>query len=371
MLVEKYKPKRVEDLVGQREAVAKASRWLGSWKRGGKTLLLHGPTGTGKTALVHALAAARGDDLIEMNASDYRSAKQIAESVGRSVEQRSLMKRGKIFLIDEIDGLSGNADRGGVAEVVKLIERSAYPIILTANDSHSQKLKPLKKVSVSVELKPIPSVDVERHLAKVAAKDSISIEPAALKEIARVSRGDMRAAMNDLESLGQGRRITLKDTGDLGARDAGSDARATLGRIFGAANLKEARAAAETADVDAEDLFWWIEGNLLAEFVKPEDVAAVFDALSRADMFRRRNETNMVDVMLSGIVAASQAKHAHAVQPSYKYPEYISLLAMSRFARRDEDELLAGLSAQLHCSVPKARTEFLPYLKVLGARSFA
>jgi len=371
MLVEKYKPNRVDDIVGQKEAVMKASRWLGSWKRGGKALLLHGPTGTGKTALVHALAAARGDDLIEMNASDYRSAKQIAESVGRSVEQRSLVKRGKIFLIDEIDGLSGSADRGGVAEVVKLIERSAYPIILTANDSHIQKLKPLKKASVSVELKPIAPADVERHLAKVAAKDGILIEPGALKEIARVSGGDIRAAMNDMESLGQGRKITLKDTEDLGARDVGSDARATLGRIFGAATLKEARAAAESADVDSEDLFWWIEGNLLAEFVKPEDVAAVFDALSRADMFRRRNETNMVDVLLSGVVAASQAKHKHAVQPSYKYPEYISLLAMSRFARREEDEALERLSPQLHCSVAKARAEFAPYLRIFDSRSFA
>lgn len=371
MFVEKYKPKRIDDIIGQREAILKTSKWLGSWKRGGKALLLYGPTGTGKTALVHALAAQRGCDLIEMNASDYRSAKQIAENIGRSIEQQSLVKRGKIFLIDEVDGLSGNADRGGVAEVAKLIERSAYPIVLTANELNEPKLRPLKKLCVTVGLKPIGATDMERHLAKISAKEKIAIEPAALREIARMSNGDVRAAVNDLESLAIGKKIEASDVAKLGSRERSFSAYETLAKIFNAATVKEARDALEDADIDAEDLFWWIEGNLLAEFANAKDVAAVFEALSRADMFRRRNETNMVDVMLSGIVAASQAKARHLVRPEYKYPQYISLMAMSRFARRQDDELLERLSPQLHCSVAKARTEFLPYLKVFGARSFA
>jgi len=365
MFVDKYKPRRAEDVVGQRDAVVKASKWLASWKRGSKALLLHGPTGTGKTALVHALAAQRGDDLIEMNASDYRSAKQIAESIGLSVEQRSLVKRGKIFLIDEIDGLSGNSDRGGVAEVVKLIARSAYPIILTANDAKAGKLKALKKSSVAVALKPLADLDVERHLGKVASKEKIDIEPNALHEIARMAKGDMRAAMNDLESLVRGRRITKADTADLGVRERESDARTALAEIFAAAGLKDARAALKNAGVDAEELFWWIEGNLLAEFVRPEEIAAAFEALAKADMFRRRNETNMVDVMLSGIIAAGR-RRSHAVPPAYKYPEYISLLAASRFARCDDDAMLESASPALHCSVAKARAEFLPYMKIFN-----
>lgn len=362
MFVEKYKLKSIGDIVGHRDALLKISKWLGSWKRGGKALLLHGPTGTGKTALVHALAAARGDDLIEMNASDYRSAKQIAENIGRSVAQQSLMKRGKIFLIDEIDGLSGNADRGGVAEVIKIIGESAYPIVLTANEPHGQKLRPLRKCCVSVELKRLPGADVERYLAKIAAKEKIPIEPKALAEIARLSNGDVRAALNDLESLARGRKIKVEDTTDLGVRERSSNVHDVLAKIFNASSIEDARDALEKADVDAEEMFWWIEGNVLAEFVRPDEVAAVFETLSRADMFRRRNEVSMVDVMLSGIVAAAHAKRRQLAKPSYKYPQYIAMLAMARFARRADDELLENLSPQLHCSVSKARTEFLPYV---------
>lgn len=369
MLVEKYKPGRVGDIAGHREAIVKISKWLGSWKRGGKALLLHGPTGVGKTALVHALAAQRGDDLIEMNASDYRSAKRIAESIGRSVAQQSLVKRGKIFLIDEIDGLSGNADRGGVAEVIKTIEKSAYPIVLTANEPHGPKLRPLRKRCVSVELKRLPAADVERYIAKIAAKEKIPIEPAALREIARISNGDLRAAMNDLESLACGSKIRAEDTANLGLRESSSSVHDALGKIFGASSIEEARDALGTADVDADEMFWWIEGNALAEFSRPVDVAAMFEALAAADMFRRKNDACMVDVMLSGIVAAARAKSKRAAQASYKYPEYIALLAMARFARREDDEMLERLSPQLHCSIGKARTEFLPYLKIFSRRS--
>ncbi|MFH1623062.1 MAG: replication factor C large subunit [Candidatus Aenigmatarchaeota archaeon] len=369
MLVEKYKPKRIGDIVGHREAILKTSKWLGSWKRGGKALLLHGPTGVGKTALVHALAAQRGDDLIEMNASDYRSAKQIAESIGSSISQQSLMKRGKIFLIDEIDGLSGNSDRGGVAEVIKMIAKSAYPMILTANEPHGPKLRPLRKCCVSVEMKRLPDADVERYLAKISAKEKISIEPSALREIARISNGDVRAALNDLGSLACGRKIKAEDTANLGLRERSSNVHDVLGGIFGAASLEEAREALKSADVDADEMFWWIEGNALAEFSRPDDVAAVFEALSAADMFRRRNKSCMVDVMLSGVVAAAHAKRKRLVRPSYKYPQYIAMLAIARFARKSDDELLASVSPQLHCSVGKARTEFLPYLKIFKGRS--
>jgi len=152
-------------------------------------------------------------------------------------------------------------------------------------------------------------------------------------------------------------------------RERSSGVHDALGKIFGASSIEEARAALGTADVDADEMFWWIEGNALAEFSRPADVAAVFETLAAADMFRRRNEQCMIDVMLSGIVAAARGKSKRAVRPSYKYPEYIALLAMARFARRTDDEMLERVSPQLHCSAGKARTEFLPYLKIFNRRS--
>ena len=64
MLVDKYKPKIVRDIVGQQECVQQIDAWLGAWKPGAKALFLYGPSGTGKTSLVQAIAAEKKSELI-------------------------------------------------------------------------------------------------------------------------------------------------------------------------------------------------------------------------------------------------------------------------------------------------------------------
>ena len=78
-----------------------------------KPLLVHGPPGTGKTASVYAIANELGYEVVEANASDFRDKNSINSVVGSALNQVSLFKKGKIILIDELEGFSGNADRGG------------------------------------------------------------------------------------------------------------------------------------------------------------------------------------------------------------------------------------------------------------------
>ena len=141
---EKYAPQKVVEVVGQKKAVDQFLIWLKSWKPGKKAALFHGPAGTGKTALVEALGKEKNLEIIELNASDYRSASQIKEVIGQSIKQKSLFKKGKIFFIDEIDGLAGREDRGGTGEIIKIVKESQYPIILTANNPWDVKLRSLR-----------------------------------------------------------------------------------------------------------------------------------------------------------------------------------------------------------------------------------
>ena len=78
-----------------------------------------------------------------------RNKLQLKETLKPAIEQQSLLKKGKIILIDEVDGIVGE-DRGGVQELTDLIESSEYPIILTANDAWTKKLAPLRKKCVMV-----------------------------------------------------------------------------------------------------------------------------------------------------------------------------------------------------------------------------
>ena len=373
MWTEKYKPKRIEEIVGQDEAIRRVSRWFESWKPGDKALLIHGPVGVGKTAVIQALATQKDIDFIEMNASDYRSAKRIREHIGRSVAQQSLFKRGKVFMIDEVDALSGNADRGGVSEMVKIIEGTRYPIILTANKPWESKLSSLRKCCTLVEMEKLTISDIEKRLKRIAAREGIRIERDALRDLAKMSDGDLRAAITDLQSLNRGdkRRITQDDVATLSSRERESTVYEALQKIFKADTVLDARRALDSVDKFPDDMMWWIEANITREFKNPEEIADAFDRLSAADMFRGRIRRTkrwrflvyMIDLMTGGVATARRKKYFTRVQ--YQYPTLIATLGRTKRMRAEQDQQLSGLSEQLHCSKRKVRTEYLPYLRLV------
>ena len=140
MLIEKYSPKKYLEIIGQQEAAKK----LFSCIKNNEHALVIGASGTGKTSAVFAIASELNCDIIELNSSDFRSKKKIEEIVGNSVRQQSLFSRKKIMLIDELDGLSGQKDRGCIAEIEGFLEESKYPIIMVSNKL-DRKLYPLRQ----------------------------------------------------------------------------------------------------------------------------------------------------------------------------------------------------------------------------------
>jgi len=371
MFAEKYKPESLEDIVGQQDAVLEIIKWFDRWKPGDKALLLHGPTGVGKTSIIQSLASQKNMDFIEMNASDYRSAKKIKEQIGSSVVQRSLFKRGKVFMIDEVDALSGVADRGGISELIKLISETKYPIIITANKPYISKLSTLRKHCRMVELASLSVRDIETHLNKIIKKEGINIERDALRQLAKQAEGDLRAAMNDLESLaGRKKKITQGDVDILSKREREQTVYDALNKVFKADTIMDARRAIDGADKPIDEIFWWIETNITNEFRKAEEIADAFDALSSADLFRQRiRETHnwrflayVVDMMTGGVAVAKRKKYNRFVR--YQYPTMIATLGRTKRMRREQDEMLAEFSEQLHCSKRKVRTEYLPYFQM-------
>src|SRR5512138_489748 len=88
--VEKYRPKKIEDITGNDEAKALFLEWLKNKRHTKKAVLLYGPPGVGKTALVLAASRELGFSVIEMNASDTRSEKAINEVAKPATSYTSL-----------------------------------------------------------------------------------------------------------------------------------------------------------------------------------------------------------------------------------------------------------------------------------------
>jgi len=358
---EKYKPKSLKEFVDQREALQQFLSWIRSWKRGERALLLHGPSGSGMTSLVHAYANEHGLDVVEMNASDMRSAKAVKEVLGRAATQRSLVRKGRVFLVDEIDGLSGEEDRGGVGELSRVIQRSYYPVILTANDPWDPRFKALRKLCTMVEFKPLPVKAIEKRLAQVCRAEGIKVKGEVLKRIAEASQGDLRAALNDLETVALGRKeVREEDLEALGHREHEVKLMELLRTIFKEKDFAKVRQAFRDASVDPDELFWWIEENVWREY-EVEAIAKAFDLLSKADIARKRwRIRQMTDLMLSITMVKKEASRQFV---PYHYPRKIIVLGRSKARRKKEAEVLKQLAQALHCSTRKVKSEYLPYLR--------
>jgi len=369
---EKYTPQRIAEVVGQKKAVDQFLTWLKSWKPGKKAALFHGPAGTGKTALVEALGKEKNLEIIELNASDYRSASQIKEVIGQSTKQKSLFKKGKIFFIDEIDGLAGKEDRGGVGEIIKIIKESQYPIILTANNPWNVKLRSLRAYCQLIQFGKVFYWDVIKKLQYICENEKIKCDKEILKQIAKRSEGDLRSAINDLETLTRDKKeITLKDLDSLGNREREMNIFDVLKIIFKTKTAISAKLSIQNLDKDPDEIFLWIEQNIINEYEKPEEIAKAYEMLSRADLFKNRIkirqdwkfEKYMIDLMTAGV--ALSKKEMYRKFSRYQYPDRISFLGRTKAKRAEDKEKLIELSKKLHCSTKKIREEFLPFFNEL------
>ena len=100
MLVDKYKPQNLEEIISQKSTINHILEWLEKWKPG-KALMLEGPPGVGKNLIVELIAKERGLKLLEINASDKRDAASIKKLIPATKD--SSLFGGRLVLIDEAD----------------------------------------------------------------------------------------------------------------------------------------------------------------------------------------------------------------------------------------------------------------------------
>jgi replication factor C large subunit len=369
---DKYKPKNLREFVNQKEAKDAVLKWLERWKPRAKPLLLFGPPGSGKTCLIEALAREKNYDLVQMNASDVRSAAQIKEVIGKSMIQQSLFKKGKIFLLDEIEGLYGKEDFGGVKEIIIMIKETCHPLVLISNNPYDPKLRALRQYCLLVRFSKIPVFDIEKRLKQICENEKIKCDEEVLRQIAKRSEGDLRAAINDLEVVVAGKKeISPEDLEVLGYREREKNIFDFLKIIFKTKTALAAKLAIGEVDKDPEEIFWWIENNIAEEYEKPEEIAKAFEILSKADLFRRRVTLRqdwsfrayMIDLMTAGV--ATVKKEMYHKFTRYQYPRNVMLLGATKFSRKSMAEISLKLSRELHVSQKKLKSEYLPFLRII------
>jgi replication factor C large subunit len=371
--VEKYRPKKIEGIIGNEEAKATFVEWLKSKRRSKKAVLLYGPPGVGKTALANAAAKEFGFTIIEMNASDTRSEKAINKVAGPAtsfvaLDTFSAESKGNLLFLDEVDGIAGNEDRGGVSAILKIVEDSLVPVIMAANDPDLNKLRPLKKVCLLIRFHQIRIPLIIALLEKICLLEHVKAEFEALERIAQNSRGDVRSAINDLQSLSEENRVlTLQDTMALSSRNKDISMDETLRGFFSAKSIAEVSTLLSRSSVDYDDFLLSVSDNLPRRYTNPDELAAAYDYVSQADLFRGRVGIEHWHLLKYFYNALSKAA---AVAPeSYKPFEFISppiriiTLFWTKGKRTMLDGICGKIGAQCHVSHSIAKHDFIPFIK--------
>ena len=279
-LAEKYRAKRFEDIVGQENAIQEIKEFLKNFPRK-KSMILYGPAGTGKTSLVISAAKENNLEIFELNSSDLRNKTKLEEILSPASLQKSLFKKSKIILMDEVDGVTGT-DRGGIPELLKTIQQTKFPLIMTCNDIWQSKLSPVRAKSKLVEMKPLNIGTIVSLLSRICEKENIQKPPQFLKQLAIKSQGDLRAAINDLDSyfLTDNKSVNLDEK-----RDVEESIFNILRRLF-----KERQPFLELFDstsLSLDEILLWIEENIPKEY-QNDALAKAYFQLGNADVFRGR-----------------------------------------------------------------------------------
>ena len=372
-LVHKYKPKSIKEIEGQDLQIERLKDFIINQSRQKKkSALIYGPSGIGKTSVAYTIANDLNYEVYETNASEFRNSEQINQKVGNAIKQQSLFAKGKIILVDEVDGLSGHEDRGGIQAITKLIEDSTYPIIVTAANPFDSKFSSLRSKSNLLEFKPLDYLSIFKILKRICEQEEIIHDDEVLQALSRRAGGDARAAINDLQLLTQDNKIlSHQSLEELSDRNRTESIMTALNKIFKTTDLKIAISAFDNVAEDLNKQLLWIDENLPKEYTKPQELAQAYEMLSKADVFNRRIRRwqhyrfliYINALITAGISSAKTEKYKNFVE--YKPTGRILKIWWANQKAMKKKAIAEKIASKTHTSRKEILKNTMPYLPIM------
>ncbi|KAF7634869.1 AAA domain-containing protein [Meloidogyne graminicola] len=247
--VDKYKPKTIKQIIGQQTDKSPTNKlldWLKNWAKyhltsgekkkatkkspfgqhsdGSmfKAALLSGPPGIGKTTAAELCCKELDLNYVIMNASDVRNKaaieKRSEQLTCNQMEQycskdggqspiKSTSKRpfDHLLIMDEVDGMSGNADRAGMSELIQMLKRTKVPIICICNDRQSMKVRSLANYCYDLRFQKPRVEQIKGCLLSIAAKENLKLPKEFYDKIIEASCQDIRQSINTLQMIISGK----------------------------------------------------------------------------------------------------------------------------------------------------------------------
>jgi replication factor C large subunit len=371
MWVESSRPRTVEELIGNEEARLAIIKWLAEWVIGSKPLLLLGPPGVGKTTVIQALSFQFDYDLIEMNASDTRNREILLNRIIPAFKNTSLLEKKMLLFLDEVDGISGRQDIGGIEYLVSVLKAPTIPVIMAAN-SRDTKIRDLAKISKVIEFEPIHPRLLLLYINHILKKHNVTLSPEDKFSIVRSSNGDVRALLNNAQSISAGYDAYKEDSFDV-------DIKSAVNLFFSCLSAEEAKKILSrtdavyidprfgiSSDERRRDIVNALFSSILSSRIDISILAIMLDILSKIDVLVGRMGANRqwsllkyFDTLIAyGLFYISRNKAIKYSQYNMAWPLMGPILARGQSLKK----LAGDLAQAAHTSKSTFSTLYLPYL---------
>ncbi|KAG0577023.1 hypothetical protein M758_5G103700 [Ceratodon purpureus] len=211
--VEKYRPHKVADIVGNQDVVAR----LQVIAQGGNmpNLIFSGPPGTGKTtsilALAHELLGPNFKEaVLELNASDDRGIDVVRNKIKMFAQKKVTLPPGrhKVVLLDEADSMTSGAQQAlrRTMEIYSNTTRFALACNLS-----SKIIEPIQSRCAIVRFSRLSDSEILDRLLRVVEAEKVAYVPEGLEAVVFTADGDMRQALNNLQATFSGFQFVNQD----------------------------------------------------------------------------------------------------------------------------------------------------------------
>lgn len=202
--VEKYRPKKLDEIISNKYIVSILKEYIA--KQYLPHLLICGPSGTGKTSIINTCAKELyGDNAgmmtLNINASEERGIEIIRNKVKDFVMTKSIFDNCvnfKLVILDEADAMTISAQ----GMLRRMIEDFTFNARFCLICNKLKNIDPaIQSRCVLIRFGQLNNIDVYNKLSTICKTEKIKFTKEGLELITKISRGDMRKVLNNLQSI--------------------------------------------------------------------------------------------------------------------------------------------------------------------------
>lgn len=201
MFTSKYKPTKLDEFIGNKQAIQLFTNWISNWdakNKKTKCALVSGLNGLGKSLLVELILNKYDYNIVNLSIDDDRDKETINKTIKPLLRAKKTFDgKNNALVVSDIDSSGG--DYGFISSLTECIKETQIPIICICDDRYSQNIKPILNYCFDIKLIKPSYDDVYRLIYKVVTTEGIKISKSRVDKLYEQSNGDIRYILNALQ----------------------------------------------------------------------------------------------------------------------------------------------------------------------------